>query len=320
MALYANALSKYQNYLSGDESKKFQDVAAPEPTRDQPLGSDPSRQPAPQQPPAGAPSVPTSTNAEQTDFRNYDQEPAMGTALTGTVAPEAQSDPYADLASAYEEPAPVEPFEKSRGDFSSPAEEPPVDDLVEQALRDLLAGQRDTTEDEAMIRERNEASMTQGLADNQARMAARGFGSSGALAGIDADIRGRAEQQALDEILGVRGDAEDDWLRRVGTGLGADLTRREYASRESARDAYADLLNDLNEEGEGGEGGDGEPVTYGYTDPEQTKADGFTEVVSSVTGGSAKAPYVVHTVKNPDTGETTTVTVPYNESTGWGGY
>lgn len=193
-----------------------------------------------------------------------------------------------------------------------------VDALIEQALRDLLAGQRDTAEDEAMIQEKIRADMLEGVVDNQARMGALGFGASGALAGMDADIRGRASRDAIDQILGVRDDARDDWLRRVGTGLGADLTRREFASREAARDAYSELLRDMMDGGL--DDAEGAPPELGFTDPQEYKDQGFTEVVSSRAGGNSSSPYIVHTVRNPETGETATVTVPYNEGTGWGEY
>lgn len=325
MALYADALKKYQNFLGGTDTQRLN-------TATDPSGVTTATQPAPggasSEPTKTAPSVPTSTNAEQTDFRSYDQDPTMGTAMTGTVAPEAQSDPYADLAAAQAQPPPAEPaqpFEQERADFAPPPVEPTQDELRDQALADLLAGQRDTSEDEAMIREQVEADMLQGVVDNQARMGAMGFGSSGALAGLDADIRGRASLDAADQIMGVREDARDDWLRRVGTGLGADLTQREFASREAARDAYADLLRDLGRDYDGDgvtterervrslvESGEMEAFQGSYDD---AIAAGYTEpgeVYEYVDEESGRT-FTSTEYTNPQTGETVLVSYAGDE-------
>jgi hypothetical protein len=195
--------------------------------------------------------------------QNFPVDPMVDIAPDVTTAPAYQGDdPFQDLADAVaagNEPDragvdnwPDEPTPPRQGaenwptDWTNVGDAPgtgggagpygeDVDALIEQALRDLLAGRRDTSEDEAMLLEKNRADMLEGVVDNQARMGALGFGASGALAGLDADIRGRASRDATDQILGLRADARDDWLRRVGTGLGADLTRREFASRRDLR-------------------------------------------------------------------------------------
>lgn len=278
--------------------------------------------------------------------QNFPVDPMVDIAPDVTAAPEYQGDdPFQDLADAVaagNEPDrqgvenwPDDPTPPRQGaenwptDWTNVGDAPgsgggagpygeDVDALIEQALRDLLAGQRDTAEEEAMMLEKNRADMLEGVVDNQARMGALGFGASGALAGLEADIRGRASRDATDQILGLRQDARDDWLRRVGTGLGADLTRREFASREAARDAYSELLRDMMDGGL--DDAEGPPPELGFTDPQEYKDQGFTEVVSSRAGGNSSSPYIVHTVRNPETGETATVTVPYNEGTGWGEY
>ena len=94
---------------------------------------------------------------------------------------------------------------------------------MEEAIRRQLEGPRDTTDDEAAINERVMRDMLGGLVDNQARMGAMGFGSSGALVGMDADIRSQAAAQALDEILGVRQDARDEAFRNNQAGIAADM-------------------------------------------------------------------------------------------------
>src|SRR3989304_1191735 len=87
------------------------------------------------------------------------------------------------------------------------------DALVEQAIAELLGGGvRDTSEDEALIRELLQGTVGQGQADLNARLGAGGFGTSGALGALSGDMRANAARKSAQEIMGVRQGARDELL------------------------------------------------------------------------------------------------------------
>lgn len=119
--------------------------------------------------------------------------------------------------------------------------------LQQQALSELLGqGPRDTAGDEARIQEMLQSTVGQGQADLNARMAAGGMGTSGALSSMSSDMRRMAARDAAQEISGIQQGARDEWLNRVNTGLGAYQADRGL----TIQDVNANRGMDINEAGQ----------------------------------------------------------------------
>lgn len=121
--------------------------------------------------------------------------------------------------------------------------DPTNDEAADDRINDLLTGgPRDTSEDEALIRQLMLEQAGAGQADLNARLGAAGFGTSGALGTMTSDLRQQAALKAARDIMDVRQTARDDHFRDVGLGLesefqdrGMDLTEEQYAQ-------YMDIL------------------------------------------------------------------------------
>lgn len=123
---------------------------------------------------------------------------------------------------------------------------PTNDQLAQEAIAELLGGgPRSTADEEALIRELLEGTVGQGQADLNARMAAGGFGSSGALGAMSGDMRRQAAQAASGQILDVRQGARDEWLEQVMAGLDGEFGDRKLDMDEEQYKAYIDVLKEV---------------------------------------------------------------------------
>lgn len=119
-------------------------------------------------------------------------------------------------------------------------------DMVEQTIRDLLmGGLRDTTSEENLVREMTEAQQQQALVDQRARAGRAGLVQTGAQAGIESDIRQRAAQQALRDIMGIQAEARGE--RRADVGLAGQLygTDAALAAEEARTGAMLQALEQM---------------------------------------------------------------------------
>ncbi len=120
------------------------------------------------------------------------------------------------------------------------------DALAEQAIAELLGGGvRDTSEDEALIRELLAGTVGQGQADLNARLAAGGFGTSGALGALSGDMRANAARKSAQEIMGVRQSARDEWLERTMAGIEAEFKDRGLDLSDEQFQSYVDMLKEM---------------------------------------------------------------------------
>ena len=125
------------------------------------------------------------------------------------------------------------------------------DDLANQAIRDLIGqGPRDTSEDEALIQQLLQSTVGQGQEDLNARMAAGGMGTSGALGALSGDMRANAARGAAGEIMGVRQGARDEYLDRVMAGIEAEFKDRGLDMSEEQYTQWLDTVNQMYGEDE----------------------------------------------------------------------
>lgn len=104
---------------------------------------------------------------------------------------------------------------------------------------------RDTTAEEALIRQLMQDQLGQQLVDQRASMGRAGFGASGALAGIEADAQRKAAQAALGETFGVQQGARNEQLDRLRTGAGLDLGYQDQAAQDFANQQFLTLLQSI---------------------------------------------------------------------------
>jgi hypothetical protein len=132
-----------------------------------------------------------------------------------------------------------------------------LDDWIEEWIRQNVRGgigPIDTAAHEALIRELGQEHVGQGLLNARARMGAAGFGSSGALYGLEGDVRRQAARDVAEQILGVRDREEQQAFERAEAAAGMDIRQREAANRAALLQAQLDALAALLG------GGDGAPV------------------------------------------------------------
>jgi hypothetical protein len=149
-------------------------------------------------------------------------------------------------------PAPAAPAGNSSGIPSSPVQiatpyQPTKtqDQLYDERINDLLAGPRDTSEDERLLREQMLRDVGSGQANLNARMAAGGMGTSGALSGLSTDMRARAAYEAANAISGVRQDARDEFARNTQAGIGLVNQDRNLDVQEAKYQQYLDMMNEM---------------------------------------------------------------------------
>lgn len=110
-----------------------------------------------------------------------------------------------------------------------------LDQQIQSLLSDIVAGNGmnvDTSEEEALIRQLMQDQIGQGLVEQRARMGRAGFGASGALAAMEGDVRRQAGQQATQETLALRRQAEQEAIQNALNAIGVDVTKRKEGRQE----------------------------------------------------------------------------------------
>lgn len=119
------------------------------------------------------------------------------------------------------------------------------EELYQEAINNLLGqGPRNTAEDEKLIRDQMLRDVGAGQADLNARMGASGFGTSGALGALSGDMRSRAALDAQKAISGVRTDARQEYLDRLGMGLKGSNDAASLAIKQKAFDLALQNIED----------------------------------------------------------------------------
>ena len=120
-----------------------------------------------------------------------------------------------------------------------------------------------TAEEEALIRELMQDRLGQGLVEQRAKMGRAGFGASGALAAMEGDVRRQAGQQATQETLALRRQAEQEAIRNALQAVGVDIGVRGEARKAAFDEEFLNALKASlgidTGEGEGGGGAGGIP-------------------------------------------------------------
>lgn len=134
------------------------------------------------------------------------------------------------------------------------------DTQVRQLMADLLAGRGmdvSTAEEEALIRELMQDKVGQGLVEQRARMGRAGFGASGALAAMEGDVRRQAGQQATQETLAIRRQAEQEAINNALRAVGVDVEKRAEARQQMFDEEFLSALRSAmgQEDTSGGGGG-----------------------------------------------------------------
>lgn len=124
---------------------------------------------------------------------------------------------------------------------------------------DPLAG---LSEEERLIMEQMQMRAGQGVADARAGMAAGGFGVSGAMGQMGADIRAQAARDAMTDIFGNRRLDREQQLAEDQFAADKGFRERELGIMEDAYGMSRDLLEEYLRGGEGG--GDGGGGGGGY--------------------------------------------------------
>lgn len=148
-----------------------------------------------------------------------------------------------------------------------------LDRQIRSMIGDLVSGRGmdvDTGEEEALIRELMQDRLGAGLVEQRARMGRAGFGASGALAAMEGDIRRQAGQQATQETLALRRQAEQEAIRNALESVGVDVSKRREARQEVFDEEFLNALKaalgmEVPLEGGGG-GGDTSWLTTGWGD------------------------------------------------------
>lgn len=128
----------------------------------------------------------------------------------------------------------------------------PMSDLIEERVRDLLAGQRDTSQDVATAREEIGRASQDQMMRQRALGGAMGMGMSGAQGALQADAAAMAAHRANMAQSSIEQGARDEFFGRVGTGLNAELDQRRQANEDAARQRLLDILGEVYGDGKSG--------------------------------------------------------------------
>jgi hypothetical protein len=121
-----------------------------------------------------------------------------------------------------------------------------TDDMLEDAIAELLGnGPRSTAEEEAQIRNQMQSDVSAGQAGLNARIAAGGGGTSGALGAMSTDMRSRAALDAANAVQGVKQDARDEYLRKLQLGLSGKQSDRTLDMDEAQFEMYMNMINEI---------------------------------------------------------------------------
>jgi uncharacterized protein YnzC (UPF0291/DUF896 family) len=130
---------------------------------------------------------------------------------------------------------------------------------MDQAINDLLTGNiqgRDTTAEEAAIRDEISRSASANQAELMARMGAGGGGTSGAMSALTGDLQIKAANEAINRINELRSQARGERLDELETGISARNKATEIANQEKLRQAYLDMIKSMYGDGDNSSGGE----------------------------------------------------------------
>lgn len=133
----------------------------------------------------------------------------------------------------------------------SPPGDNQFDAQVRQLMADLLAGKGmdvSTAEEEALIRELMQDRLGAGLVEQRAKMGRAGFGASGALAAMEGDIRRQAGQQATQETLAIRRQAEQEAIDNALRAIGVDVDKRREGRAAAFDEEFLNALKSSMEQ------------------------------------------------------------------------
>lgn len=136
----------------------------------------------------------------------------------------------------------------------SPPGDDQFDTQVRQLMADLLAGKGmdvSTAEEEALIRELMQDRLGAGLVEQRARMGRAGFGASGALAAMEGDVRRQTGQQATQETLALRRQAEQEAIDNALRAIGVDVDKRREGRQASFDEEFLNALKSYMGQEEG---------------------------------------------------------------------
>lgn len=124
---------------------------------------------------------------------------------------------------------------------------PATSDSIDQMIRDRvareLAGKTpDTTAQEALIRQQQDAAIGSGAVNARARAGRGGFEASGAIMGIEGDIERQARAAATEQTLGVRDRARQERFDRQQSVIDSELALRDSASNDMINERLLGLL------------------------------------------------------------------------------
>lgn len=154
-------------------------------------------------------------------------------------------------------------------DPANPPAAQTIEQMTEDFIRRMLEGKANTAEDEALIRELGLDAQGSALVNQRASMGRAGFGSSGALAAMEGDIRRKQGQADQNAILDLRRSESQRAIDNALAGIGTDAELRKQAQDDAFMSQIIALLggpqpgesnpggNDTVDEGEPGSGGTG---------------------------------------------------------------
>lgn len=184
-----------------------------------------------------------------------------------------------------------------------PSEPPPppeastneqFDENVRKLMDQLLSGQGmdvNTAEEEALIRQLMEDRLGQGLVEQRARMGRAGFGSSGALAAMEGDVRRQAAQQATQETLGLRRQAEQEAIDNALRAIGVDVSKRQEGRQSEFDQQFLDALKSAMGQETAPQGGTNPLDEAGKLIDEKGLIQGIPELAGQTFEGAVKALY-----------------------------
>lgn len=113
-----------------------------------------------------------------------------------------------------------------------------MDPQMEEFLRSQFSGPRDTSREEALARKEIEDQTGKALQSSRARSGFAGFGLSGASSALEGDIRTKAADAALAQVLGIRQGARDESFRNGA--LASQLFNEEAGRQQGQSEAGKD--------------------------------------------------------------------------------
>lgn len=177
-----------------------------------------------------------------------------------------------------------------------------LDQQIRSLLGDLVGGRGmnvDTAKEEALVKELMQDRLGAGLVEQRARMGRAGFGASGALAAMEGDIRRQAGQQATQETLALRRQAEQEAIQNALNAIGVDVTKRKEARQEAFDQEFLNALKSaLGMETPPVEGGS---PAEGLAGPAQAAMDLANATI--LHGGAGDAKDVARSGAGEDTGK-----------------